>query len=152
MSANTTVAFTLTADDGTDTHSDAVTVTILDVPVVDTTNGESGQNTTVILNPDGPLGPRDIGRITLSNAIPGTIQASWEAPSETPVDYRISWAKVGDPYLTWTDLTGNAFPTDPSHTITGLEEGETYNVKVRARYDGTSGDWSGDVAITITGS
>ena len=152
VSANTTVAFTLTADDGTDTHSDAVAVTILDVSVVDTTNGESGQNTAVTLNPDGPLGPRDIGRITLSNAIPGTIQASWEAPSETPVDYRISWAKVGDPYLTWTDLTGNAFPTDPSHTITGLEEGETYNVKVRARYDGTSGDWSGDVAITITGS
>ena len=152
VSANTTVAFTLTADDGADTHSDAVTVTILDAPVVDTTNGESGQNTTVTLNPDGPLGPRDIGRITLSNAIPGTIQASWEAPSETPADYRISWAKVGDPYLTWTDLTGNAFPTDPSHTITGLEEGETYNVKVRARYDGTSGDWSGDVAITITGS
>ena len=149
VSANTTVTFTLTADDGTDTHSDTVTVTILDVPVVGTPNGGSDQNTTAVLNPDGPLGPRDIGRITLTSAQPGTIQASWEAPSETPVDYRISWAKAGEPYLTWTDLSGNAFPTDPSRTIADLEEGETYKVKVRARYGGSAGDWSGEITITV---
>ena len=149
VSANTTVTFTLTADDGTDTHSDTVTVTILDVPVVGTPNGRSDQNTTAVLNPDGPLGPRDIGRITLTSAQPGTIQASWEAPSETPVDYRISWAKAGEPYLTWTDLSGNAFPTDPSRTIADLEEGETYKVMVRARYGGSSGDWSGEITITV---
>ena len=150
--ADTTVTFTLTADDGTDTHSDTVTVTILDVPVVGTPNGGSDQNTTAVLNPDGPLGPRDIGRITLTSAQPGTIQASWEAPSETPVDYRISWAKAGEPYLTWTDLSGNAFPTDPSRTIADLEEGETYKVKVRARYDGSAGDWSGEITITVARS
>ena len=149
VSADTTVTFTLTADDGTDTHSDTVTVTILDVPVVGTPNGGSDQNTTAVLNPDGPLGPRDIGRITLTSAQPGTIQASWEAPSETPVDYRISWAKAGEPYLTWTDLSGNAFPTDPSRTIADLEEGETYKVKVRARYGGSAGDWSGEITITV---
>ena len=149
VSANTTVTFTLTADDGTDTHSDTVTVTILDVPVVGTPNGRSDQNTTAVLNPDGPLGPRDIGRITLTSAQPGTIQASWEAPSETPVDYRILWAKAGESYLTWTDLSGNAFPTDPSRTIADLEEGETYKVKVRARYGGSSGDWSGEITITV---
>ena len=152
VSANTTVTFTLTADDGTDTHSDTVTVTILDVPVVGTPNGRSDQNTTAVLNPDGPLGPRDIGRITLTSAQPGTIQASWEAPSETPVDYRISWAKAGEPYLTWTDLSGNAFPTDPSRTIADLEEGETYKVMVRARYGGSSGDWSGEITITVARS
>ena len=149
VSANTTVTFTLTADDGTDTHSDTVTVTILDVPVVGTPNGGSDQNTTAVLNPDGPLGPHDIGRITLTSAQPGTIQASWEAPSETPVDYRISWAKAGEPYLTWTDLSGNAFPTDPSRTIADLEESETYKVKVRARYGGSAGDWSGEITITV---
>ena len=152
VSANTTVTFTLTADDGTDTHSDTVTVTILDVPVVGTPNGRSDQNTTAVLNPDGSLGPRDIGRITLTSAQPGTIQASWEAPGETPVDYRISWAKAGEPYLTWTDLSGNAFPTDPSRTIADLEEGETYKVKVRARYDGSAGDWSGEITITVAGT
>ena len=149
VSANTTVTFTLTADDGTDTHSDTVTVTILDVPVVGTPNRGSDQNTTAVLNPDGPLGPRDIGRITLTSAQPGTIQASWEAPSETPADYRISWAKAGEPYLTWTDLSGNAFPTGPSRTIADLEEGETYKVMVRARYGGSSGDWSGEITVTV---
>ena len=129
--------------------SGEITITILDVPVVGTPNGGSDQNTTAVLNPDGPLGPRDIGRITLTSAQPGTIQASWEAPSETPADYRISWAKAGEPYLTWTDLSGNAFPTDPSRTIADLEEGETYKVKVRARYGGSSGDWSGEITVTV---
>ena len=147
---NTTIAFTLTADDGTDTRSDAVAVTILDVPAVGTPNGGSGQNTTAVLNPDGPLGPRDIGRITMTSIQPGTIQASWEAPSETPAGYRLSWAKVDESYLTWTDRTGNAFPTDPAHTITGLEGDETYKVKVRATYEGTSGDWSDGVTATAT--
>ncbi len=152
VSANTTVAFTLTADDGTDTHSDTVTVTILDVPVVGTPNGGSGQNTTAVLNPDGPLGPRDIGRITLTGDTPGVIEASWVAPSEAPAGYRISWAQAGDPYLTWTDSTGNAFPTDPSRTITGLEEGTEYKAKMRATYGGTSGDWSGEITITVARS
>ena len=150
VSANTTVVFMLTADDGTDTRSDAVAVTILDVPAVGTPNGGSGQNTTAVLNPDGPLGPRDIGRITMTSIQPGTIQASWEAPSETPAGYRLSWAKVDESYLTWTDRTGNAFPTDPAHTITGLEGGETYKVKVRATYEGTSGDWSDGITATAT--
>ena len=107
------------------------------------------QASAVTLDPVGTPGPRDIGRIILTSATPGTIVATWEAPSEAPANYRISWAKAGDPYLTWTDSSGNAFPTDPAHTITGLEAGETYNVRVRASYSGTSGDWSGDVTITI---
>ena len=110
---------------------------------------QSQQASAATLDPVGTPGPRDIGRIILTSTTPGTIEASWVAPSEAPANYRISWAKVGDPYLTWTDSTGNAFPTDPAHTITGLEAGETYNVKVRASYSGTAGDWSGDVTITI---
>ena len=81
------------------------------------------------------------------------IEAGWEAPTETPADYRIAWAKAGEPYLTWTDLSGNAFPTSPSQTVTDLEEGEQYKVKVRARYGDTNpGDWSGEVTITVAGS
>ena len=107
------------------------------------------QASAVTLDPVGTPGPRDIGRIILTSATPGTIVATWEAPSEAPANYRISWAKAGESYLTWTDSSGNAFPTDPAYTITGLEAGETYNVRVRASYSGTSGDWSGDVTITI---
>ncbi len=90
-----------------------------------------------------------IGRITLTSSVPGTIHASWEEPSEDPANYRISWAKVGDDFLAWIDQTGNAFPTEPRHTITGLEGGEEYKVMVRASYDGTAGDWSGEVTITV---
>ena len=131
VSSNTTFILTLTVDDGTQTASDSMGITIVETP-------ES---------------PRDIGEITLTSTGPGVIEASWEAPTETPADYRIAWAKVGEPYLTWTDLSGNAFPTSPSQTVTDLEEGEQYNVKVRARYSGTNpGDWSGEVTITVARS
>ena len=104
---------------------------------------------TVVLEPEEPRGARDIGTITLVSAQPGTIQARWEAPSETPADYRIAWAKVGESIKTWTDLSGNAFPTTASYTISGLERGQQYKVKIRARYNGTSGDWSGEAVITV---
>ena len=60
---------------------------------------------------------------------------------------------MGEPYLTWTDLSGNAFPASPSQTITDLEEGEQYKVKVRARYSsGSPGDWSGEFTVTVAGT
>ena len=146
VDSDTAIAFTLTADDGVVVHSDTVTVTVLDVPASYT------QTQPVVLEPNEPRDARDMGRIILSSTQPGTIDVGWEAPNEAPVDYRISWAKVGEPFPLWTDLSGNAFPTDTSHTITGLEEGETYKVKVRARYDGTAGDWSGEVMIVVAGA
>ena len=105
-----------------------------------------------MLDPPAPLGSRDIGRITLNSSAPGTIQATWEEPSEDPANYRIVWAKVGEPFKTWTDPSGNAFPTAPSHAITGLEGGEQYKVKIRASYAGTSGGWSGELAVTVAES
>ena len=105
-----------------------------------------------MLESEGTPAPRSIGRIILNSAIPGTIDASRGAPREEPVDCRISWAKAGDPYLTWTDPSGNTFPAGTSHTITGLEEGKTYKVMVRAKYDGTAGPWTGELTVTIAGS
>ena len=131
VSSNTTFILTLTVDDGTQAASDSMGITIVETPEP----------------------PRDIGEITLTSTGPGVIEASWEAPTETPADYRIAWAKVGEPYLTWTDLSGNAFPTSPSQTVTGLEEGEQYKVKVRARYSsGGPGDWSGEFNVTVAGT
>ena len=74
---------------------------------------------------------------------------SWDAPTETPRDYRISWARVGDNFLTWTDTSSNAFPTSPSYTITGLDQGVRYKVRVRARYDGPPGSWSDIVEAVV---
>ena len=131
VSSNTTFTLTLTVDDGTQAASDSMGITIVETPEP----------------------PRYIGEITLTSTGPGVIEASWEAPTETPADYRMAWAKVGEPYLTWTDLSGNAFPTSPSQTVTGLEEGEQYKVKVRARYSsGGPGDWSGEFTVTVAGT
>ena len=114
VNATTTVTFTLTADDSTAAHSDAVTVTILDVPANDTQTVISEQTSSVVLEPEEPRGTRDIGRMILNSTLPGTIDAGWEAPAEAPADYRISWAKAGESFRTWTDLSGNAFP--PMHS------------------------------------
>ena len=100
-----------------------------------------------------PSNPRDVGEITLTSTQPGTIQIAWEAPSEQPLEYRITWAKSGENFPDWRDPVGNAFPTGSSHTITDLDEGEEYQIKVRARYDSSRpGDWSGVITITVAGT
>ena len=92
------------------------------------------------------IGPRGIGGLALAGTAPGAIQATWEAPGKKPVDYQVAWAGAGDPYPDGTDPAGNAFPTDTSQTISGLEEGEQYKVKVRARYgDAGTGPWSAEL-------
>ena len=143
---DTAILLTLTA---TDPHgaadSDRVFVIVADAPA-------AAQQQQGSPEPEGAPGPRDIGRITLNSTAPGTIDASWEAPAEEPVDYRIAWAKTGEPFRTWTDLTGNAFPTIPAHTITDLEEGAEYKITVRARYGGSSGDWSDAATVRVTGA
>ena len=65
------------------------------------------------------VGGRAIGAVRLVSSQPGELEVSWDAPAETPRDYRISWARVGESFLTWTDLSGNAFPTSSSYTISG---------------------------------
>ena len=74
---------------------------------------------------------------------------TWDAPSLSPKDYRVMWAKVGESYKTWTGTSGNAFPTTTSHTATNVERGQEYKVKVRARYDNSSGPWNAEAQYTI---
>ena len=132
VDSDTTITFTLAAYDETSNATDTTSVTITDStpPVV-------------------PDAPRSIGSVTLASTVPGVVEASWDAPAEEPGDYRIAWAKVGEGFRTWTDLTVNAFPTTTSHAITDLEEGAEYKVIVRARYDGGSGDWSDQYTVTV---
>ena len=40
-----------------------------------------------------------------------------------PTDYRVRWAAVGNPFLTWSDLSGNAFPNAVSLDIGDLTVG-----------------------------
>ena len=69
--------------------------------------------------------------------------------TNTPRDYRVNWARVGKNFPTWTDSSGNAFPTTPSYTITGLDQGVRYKVQVRARYVGRPGGWSDIVEAVV---
>ena len=114
---------------------------------ISVTGGDA--NTPSVASPD----PRDVGGITASSTQPGTIEVTWEAPGEAPSDYRVTWAKSGEDFPDWRDPVGSAFLTGSSYTITGLEEGEEYQVKVRARYYGEGpGGWSDVVTITVAGT
>ena len=135
VDSDTTVTITLTVSDGNSTVSDSVDITVTDVPAQ-------------VPQSD----PRGVYRLTLSSTESGVIEAVWNAPGETPADYRISWAKTGESFRTWTDLTGNAFPTGTSHTISDLEDEAEYKVKVRARYGGSAGDWSDEVTVAVAGT
>ena len=91
--------------------------------------------------PAPEVGPRELEFVELSGDPNGALDVSWPVPSEYPVDYRINWAVESEDYLTWTDLSGNAFPTVNAYTITGLSADVCYKVRVRARYGGSAGDW-----------
>ena len=62
----------------------------------------------------------------------------WDAPTETPVDYQVNWARADESYS--TGAANNAYPTNTSYTINGLEH-VRHKVRVRARYNGSSGPW-----------
>ena len=113
------------------------------VPTATNTPVPTATNTPV------PVNNRAIAAVTLAINQPGELQASWDVPSETPHDYRISWAKVGESFPSWRDDHGNAYPTSPSYTITGLDEGVRYKVKVRARYNGSAGDWTEPFEVVV---
>ena len=103
-------------------------------------------NTTI---PPTPSDTRGIASVRLSSTNPGELSVVWDAPGETARDYRVSWAKVGEAFRTWTDLDYNAYPTTASLTISGLEGGSRYKVMVRARYDGGAGPWTGEVEAVV---
>ena len=153
------LAFQLSVSDGLSSSSDTITVTVSDPVSTDTTVSDPVSTDTTVSDPVSTdtggtnAEPREITWLALESTSPGTIYIFWNVPAEVPRDYRVSWALLGEPYLTWTDLYGNAFPTDSSYTISDLEEGQTYKVKVRARYDqGGSGAWSDEITIAAAQS
>ena len=99
----------------------------------------------------------EITGVTLTSPNPGGLAIAWDAPSRAPGDYRVTWKKSGGNWPSYknenTAQGGNAFPTGTSHTVSDLEEGTEYSVRVRARYrDGNveeSGPWSTAVELTI---
>ena len=92
---------------------------------------------------------RAIGVVRVESNQPGVLEISWDAPAETPLDYRVSWARVGESFPSRPDDPGNAYPTSPSYMSIGLDHGMRYQVQVRARYEDADGDWSAPVEAVV---
>ena len=75
---------------------------------------------------------------------PGEVTVSWDAPSDAPDDYRVTWKKSAGKWTSYKNENtvegGNAFPTGTSHTVSNMEEGTAYKVRVRSRYHDTNGN------------
>ena len=89
-----------------------------------------------------------ISELEVVSEATGTLTLRWIPPVDSPddggvlSDYRISWALDGENFATWTDLGRNAFPGAPlsEYTITGLDPGAAYKVRMRTRYN--RGAWA----------
>lgn len=95
---------------------------------------------------------RPIEGLRVRSTQPGELEISWDVPVGAPLDYRLSWARVGENFPTQHDQPGNAYPTSPSHVITGLDQGERYQVRVRARYESSESGWSSTVESMVASS
>ena len=76
----------------------------------------------------------------------GELDLTWDPhtqTSKTLSDYRVTWTPDGEAFKTNDQTEWYAYPTTNQVTVTGLEAGATYKVRVRARYDdGRKSNWS----------
>ena len=80
--------------------------------------------------------------LRLTTSEPGNILVEWIPPSSPsgnlgpipPDNYRVSWVKGDEPFPSASDTAANADVSGVSYALTGLENGETYRVRVRASY------------------
>ena len=89
-----------------------------------------------------------INGLTLTSDSPGTLVVSWDMPSPAPSDYRVDWAKSGESYQSYKVEEGHVYPEGSvtTVTITDLEAGAEYKVRMRARYnqgEHANSPWSG---------
>ena len=69
---------------------------------------------------------QSIKNFTVSSDGPGTITASWVKPITSPIKYKLRYARID------TDRWNSSYPSSESasHTLTGLEEGKEYLVRL----------------------
>ena len=69
----------------------------------------------------------------------GQLDITWDAhpqTSKTLSDYRVTWTPDGEAFKPkFRPTEWYAYPTTNQVSVTGLDAGETYQVRVRARYD-----------------
>ena len=87
-------------------------------------------------DPDWRQAPTGLSVTTGNEA--GKLDINWDTSSQdtkTLSDYRVTWKPDGEAFKNWGETDWNAFPSTNELTLTGLNAGATYQVKVRARYD-----------------
>ncbi|WP_419932268.1 cadherin-like beta sandwich domain-containing protein [Candidatus Poriferisodalis sp.] len=105
----------------------------------------------------------EIGSVVLSSGAPGELSVSWSAPGLAPFGYRVMWAREDLGYLSYwqSDEThrGNVWPAPDASSVTlsGLEEGATYKVQIRARFRSLEGKvsaspWTDEVTAVVSSS
>ena len=68
----------------------------------------------------------------------GELEIIWDAhpqTSKTLSDYRVTWTPDGEDFKNNDQTDWYAYPTTNQVTVTGLDAGATYKVRVRTRYD-----------------
>ena len=84
----------------------------------------------------------------------GELDITWDAhpqTSKTLSDYRVTWTPDGESFKTNDHTEWYAYPTTNQVSVTGLDAGETYKVRVRARYDDNKKSRWSDVVSGQTG-
>ena len=84
---------------------------------------------------------------------PGELVINWDAHTQTTKtlrNYRVAWTPQGESFKRASQNDWNVYTTSTQHTVTGLDAGATYQVKVRTRYEGNQGSRWTDVVTGQT--
>ena len=114
-------------------------------------NAPASATLTITEPSDAPPAPTGLTVAPASGDERHGFDVSWQAVTATPpvTGYVVRHRKVAEPLPDWTD---SALHTGPSATITGLNAGTRYEVRVRARSSAGDGAESGSVyAYTADG-
>ena len=85
---------------------------------------------------------------------PGEMLITWDAHTQTTktlLNYRVAWTPQGESFKKADQTDWNTHTTGTQHTVTGLDAGETYQVKIRTKYEGRQGSRWTDVATGQAG-
>ena len=85
----------------------------------------------------------------------GEIDIAWDPhpqTSKTLSDYRVTWTPDGEGFKSNDQTDWYAYPTTNQVSVTGLDAGATYQVRVRARYDDNRKSGWSDVATGQAGT
>ena len=87
-------------------------------------------------DPDWKVAPT--GLVVAAGDAAGELDLTWDPHPQTTktlLDYRVTWTPDGEDFHPNSETDWYAYPTTNQVTVTGLEAGQTYKVRVRARYD-----------------